>query len=80
LIDEDILIEAKILSVADVVEAMSSHRPYRPSLGIQMAIDELRSGRGSHYHAPSVDACIHLILEKKLDFIPPEEGNLRGLA
>lgn len=80
LTDEDILIEAKILSVADVLEAMSSHRPYRPSLGIQLAIDELRAGRGSHYHAPSVDACLHLIQEKKLEFIPPEEGDLRGLV
>jgi PAS domain S-box-containing protein/putative nucleotidyltransferase with HDIG domain len=67
LTDKDILLEAKILAVADVVEAMSSHRPYRPSLGITMALDEIRSGRGTRYHAPSVDACLYLINEKKID-------------
>jgi putative nucleotidyltransferase with HDIG domain len=65
--DEDILLEAKILSVADVVEAMSSHRPYRPSLGVSKALDEIRSGRGSRYDAASVDACLHLILERKIE-------------
>ncbi|MBU0943855.1 MAG: cache domain-containing protein [Proteobacteria bacterium] len=68
LTDKDILLEAKIIAVADVVEAMSSHRPYRPSLGITKALDQIRSGRGTLYHAPSVDACLHLILEKKLEF------------
>ncbi len=67
LIDADIHLEAKILAVADVVEAMSSHRPYRPSLGINRALDEIRAGRGSRYHAPSVDVCLHLILEKKIE-------------
>ncbi len=67
LTDKDILLEAKILTVADVVEAMSSHRPYRASLGITMALDEIRSGRGTRYHAPSVDACLYLINEKKID-------------
>lgn len=67
LTDHDILLEAKIIAVADVVEAMSSHRPYRPSLGIDAALDEIRSGRGTRYHAASVDACIHLITEKKID-------------
>ena len=64
---DNILLEAKIIAVADVVEAMSSHRPYRPSLGIVAALDEIRSGRGTRYHAASVDACIHLINEKKID-------------
>lgn len=67
LTDKEILLEAKIITVADVVEAMSSHRPYRPSLGINKALDEIRSGRGTRYHAPSVDACLHLILEKKVE-------------
>lgn len=67
LTDGDILLEAKIIAVADVVEAMSSHRPYRPSLGIAAALDEIGSGRGTRYHAASVDACIHLINEKKID-------------
>jgi len=67
LTDQEILLEAKILTVADVVEAMSSHRPYRPSLGLETATEEIRSGRGTLYHAPSVDACLHLIAEKKVD-------------
>jgi PAS domain S-box-containing protein/putative nucleotidyltransferase with HDIG domain len=67
LTDGDILPEAKILAVADVVEAMSSHRPYRPSLGLQTAIDEIRSGRGTRYHAESVDACLRLIEGKRID-------------
>ncbi len=77
LTDENILLEAKILMVADVVEAMSSHRPYRPSLGVAMAIEEIRSGRGTRYHAPSVDACIRLILERKFEF-STEDGGDRG--
>ncbi len=68
LIDSEILLEAKILAVADVVEAMSSHRPYRPSLGITRALDEIQEGRGILYHPQSVDACLHLILEKKIEF------------
>lgn len=67
LTDQDLLLEAKILSVADVVEAMSSHRPYRPSLGLETALDEVRTGRGTLYHAESVDACLRLITEKKVD-------------
>ena len=67
LTDSQIHLEAKILAVADVVEAMSSHRPYRPSLGIAKALEEIRVGRGTRYHAPSVDACLHLILEEKYE-------------
>ncbi len=72
LTDKDILLEAKILTVADVVEAMSSHRPYRPSLGIKKAMDEIREGRGIRYHAPSVDSCLYLLQEKKLECIDEE--------
>lgn len=61
--DGEILLEAKILTVADVVEAISSHRPYRPSLGIEKALDEIRAGRGLKYHTASVDACIRLITQ-----------------
>jgi PAS domain S-box-containing protein/putative nucleotidyltransferase with HDIG domain len=68
LTDKEILLEAKILVVADVVEAMSSHRPYRPALGINKAIEEIRDGRGIRYHAASVDACLRLIEEKKIEF------------
>jgi PAS domain S-box-containing protein/putative nucleotidyltransferase with HDIG domain len=62
--EKEILLEAKILAVADVVEAMSSHRPYRPSLGLETALEEIRSGKGIRYHPQSVDACVHLISEK----------------
>jgi putative nucleotidyltransferase with HDIG domain len=53
---EDILLEARILGVADVVEAMSSHRPYRPSLGIEMALEEISRNRGILYDPSAVDA------------------------
>jgi len=68
LTDKEIHLEAKILTVADVVEAMSAHRPYRPSLGIAAALDEINSGRGTRYHAASVDACLRIIKEKKDEF------------
>lgn len=67
LIDKDILLEAKILTVADVVEAISSHRPYRPSLGMDSALKEIQNGRGIRYHAPCVDACLKLIKDAKID-------------
>lgn len=74
LTDDEILLEAKILTVADVVEAMSSHRPYRPSLGIERALDEIRSGRGIRYHPASVDACLYLVLDKKINFAAEDLG------
>lgn len=55
-----ILIEARILAVADVVEAMASHRPYRPALGIDKALDEIRQGRERLYDAGVVDICVRL--------------------
>ncbi len=54
----DIRIEARILAVADVIEAMSSHRPYRPALGIEQAIEEIKKNRGILYDPDVVDACI----------------------
>lgn len=56
--------EAKIVAVADVVEAMSSHRPYRPTLGMEATLAEIESGRGTLYDEKAVDACMHLIREK----------------
>ena len=53
--------EARVLAVADVVEAMSSHRPYRPALGLEMALDEIRDGRGQTYDPEAVDACLALM-------------------
>ena len=57
---EEILMEARILAVADVVEAMASHRPYRPTLGPEVALNEIISNRGTRYDADVVDACIRL--------------------
>lgn len=61
---EAILPEARIMAVADVVEAMSSHRPYRPGLGIERALAEIEQNRGRHYDADVVDACLRLFREK----------------
>ncbi len=68
LTDKDILLEARILSVADVVEAMSSHRPYRPALGIEKALQEIILRRGTLYDAGVVDACVKLFSEKRFQF------------
>lgn len=65
---EDILTEARILCVADVVEAMASHRPYRPSLGIDKALEEISEQRGILYDPNAVDACLELFTEKKFQF------------
>jgi len=64
----DILLESKILTVADVVEAMASHRPYRPSLGIELALDEITKNRGVLYDADVVDVCLRLFAEKRFNF------------
>jgi putative two-component system response regulator len=64
LISDAILLEARIISVADVVEAMSSHRPYRPGLGIDAALDEITRERGERYDPQVVDACLALFRQK----------------
>jgi PAS domain S-box-containing protein/putative nucleotidyltransferase with HDIG domain len=61
---DQIIIEARILAVADVVEAMSSHRPYRPALGIDKALEEINLNRGSLYDSTVVDACTNLFADK----------------
>ncbi len=65
---EDILVEARILAVADIVEAMSSHRPYRPALGIDKALEEISQNRGVLYDPNVVDACFRLFTEKGFEF------------
>lgn len=57
---KEILLEARILAVADVVEAMSNDRPYRPGMGIGPALDEVKKGRSVLYEAEVVDQCIKL--------------------
>ncbi len=61
---KEILIEARILSVADVVEAVASHRPYRASLGIEYALDLINQFKGKHFDKDVVKACIMLFKEK----------------
>ena len=65
---EEITPEAKILAVADVVEAMASHRPYRPALGIDKALEEITQNRGKLYDPDAVDACVRLLTEKDFQF------------
>ena len=65
---DDILLEARIMAVADVVEAMASHRPYRPALGIEAAIAEIQKNRGTLYDNTVVDACLKLFREKGFQF------------
>lgn len=65
---EQILLEARILAVADVVEAMASHRPYRTGLGIDTALAEIEHGRGRAYDPATVDACVKLFREKGFAF------------
>jgi HD-GYP domain-containing protein (c-di-GMP phosphodiesterase class II) len=61
---EEICIEARILAVADVVEAMASHRPYRPGLGIDAALAEIEKNKGLFYDSAVTDACLRLFREK----------------
>ncbi|MBN1691744.1 MAG: response regulator [Dehalococcoidia bacterium] len=63
-----ILPEAKILAVADVVEAMASHRPYRPSLGIEKALNEIERNKGTLYDPAAVDTCLGLFRDKAFSF------------
>ncbi len=65
---DKILLEAKIIGVADVVEAMSSHRPYRPALGTDKALEEISQNRGILYDPEVVDACLKLFREKGFKF------------
>jgi PAS domain S-box-containing protein len=61
---EEILMEARIMAVADVVEAMASHRPYRPGLGINAAFEEIEKNKETLYDADVVNACLRLFREK----------------
>jgi len=60
----DIRLEARILAVADVLEAMSSHRPYRAALGVDAALDELQRNRGVLIDPDAVDACVRLVRDR----------------
>lgn len=66
---DEILLGARILAVADVVETVASHRPYRPGLGLDKAISEVKENRGRLFDPAAVDACLSLFEEKRFQFI-----------
>ena len=70
LIGDDIILESRIMAVADVVETMSSHRPYRAGLGIDAALDEIAGKAGQCYDGDVATACVRLFRERHF-VIPP---------
>lgn len=64
---DEIRIEARILAVADVVEAIASHRPYRASLGVNTALEEIKRNKGILYDAEAVDACLQIVHDSKFN-------------
>ncbi len=72
---DKIIMEARILSVADVVEAMASHRPYRPALGIDKAVDEIKKYRDVWFDGYAVDACITIVSRNHFSFERTGEHN-----
>lgn len=66
--DGEIMLEARIIAVADVVEAMSSHRPYRASRGLEAALEEIEGKKGSLFDTEVVDACLRIFREKNFTF------------
>ena len=61
---DEIIMESQILAVADVVEAMASHRPYRPTLGIEAALEEIAKNKGILYDNDVANACLRLFREQ----------------
>ncbi|MBU0595178.1 HD-GYP domain-containing protein, partial [Candidatus Bipolaricaulota bacterium] len=72
---DDILIEARILAVADTVEAMASHRPYRAALGVDAALEEIESHMGERYDPIVVKACLRLFKEGRFAFTSAGHGH-----
>jgi putative two-component system response regulator len=68
LVGHEILLEALIIGVADVIEAISAHRPYRPALGLEQALEEIARQKGTLYDPEVVDACIKVFIEGKFTF------------
>jgi len=65
---EEMLLEARILAVADVVEAMSSHRPYRPAHSLDEALEEISQKQGALYDPEVAEACLRLFAEDRFHF------------
>ena len=75
---DEIGLEARIIAVADIVEAMAHHRPYRPVVGLDNALNELRAGAGTHYDPIVVEACLRLFQEGRFQWhheLPPLAGD-----
>jgi len=72
---DEISLEARILAVADVVDAMMHHRPYRPAFSLRDAVEEIKKGRGRIYHPQVVDACLE-VLEGKEPFVISEYSTI----
>ena len=66
--EDELLVEARILGVADVVEAMNSYRPYRAPLGMDKALEQISRNSGILYDPRVVDACVRLVTEKGFKF------------
>jgi len=66
--DDDILLESRVVAVADVMEAMSAHRPYRPSKGIDIALEEINVHKGTLYDETVVDICTQLFTQENYKF------------
>jgi HD-GYP domain-containing protein (c-di-GMP phosphodiesterase class II) len=69
---KEILIEARIAGVADVVETMASHRPYRPAMGLDKALEEILKNKSRLYDEKVVNACLTIFNEKGFEFPEPE--------
>jgi putative nucleotidyltransferase with HDIG domain len=65
---DEIMLEASLIAVADVFETIASHRPYRPSLGLDKAVEEIERNQGRLYHPEAVKICLQLIEEKRFFF------------
>jgi putative nucleotidyltransferase with HDIG domain len=71
---DSLLLESRVLAVADVVEAMASHRPYRPALGIDAALEEIQGHRGTWFETGAVDACLRLFRSGRVRFCAARGG------
>jgi putative nucleotidyltransferase with HDIG domain len=79
LVGESMLLEAKIIAVADTIEAMASHRPYRPAVGIEKGLEEIFRNRGILYDPVAVDVCLRLFKENNFSFESGSESILLPL-
>jgi PAS domain S-box-containing protein/putative nucleotidyltransferase with HDIG domain len=65
---QEIILEARVLAVAEAVEAMASHRPYRPALGVEKALEEITRNKGILYDPDVAEACLRVFVKKKFEF------------